>query len=98
MANLIDELGAEDKDNYIYLDSEGKALAKHELTIIWNKLPGKVLMLTLSSEYRLFRSTIKFLKTKVVESMEKYSIFSGLKGLEIKNLTCNSHELPQVSS
>lgn len=50
MANLIDELGDEDKDNYIYFDSEGKAQAKHELTVIWVKLPHKVTLLTLNSE------------------------------------------------
>ena len=33
MANLIDELGDEEKDNYVYLDSEGKAQTKTELTV-----------------------------------------------------------------
>ena len=34
MANLIDELGSEEKDNYVYLDSQGKIQTKHEITII----------------------------------------------------------------
>jgi hypothetical protein len=48
--NLIDELGAEDKDNYVYFDSEGRTQIKIELNIIWAKLPNKVLLLALNSE------------------------------------------------
>jgi hypothetical protein len=50
MANLIDELGSEDKDNYVYLDSEGKPHTKTEITVKWNQFPSKLTLLTLNSE------------------------------------------------
>jgi hypothetical protein len=47
MQNLIEELGAEDKDNYVYFDSEGHAGAMIEFTVAWNGLPNKKIMITI---------------------------------------------------
>lgn len=47
---LIEDLGAEDKDNYVYLDSEGRACAKADISIKWAKLPKKQILLTLNAE------------------------------------------------
>jgi hypothetical protein len=47
---LIEDLGSEDKDNYIYLDSDGRAQAKADITIKWSKLPKKSILLTLNAE------------------------------------------------
>jgi hypothetical protein len=48
---LIEDLGAEDKDNYVYLDSEGRAQAKVDIGVKWSKLPKKQILLTMNAEY-----------------------------------------------
>jgi hypothetical protein len=50
----------------------------------------------MNSEYFPIRSPIKFLKTRIAESMEKYGTFSGLKGFEILNMYCNSQPIAKV--
>lgn len=47
---LIEDLGTEDKDNYVYLDSEGRPQSKIDLVIKWTKLPKKQILLSLNSE------------------------------------------------
>lgn len=48
--NLIEDLGTEDKDNYIYLDSEGRTQIKTDLSIRWSKLPKKPILLSVNTK------------------------------------------------
>lgn len=50
MNDLIEKLGAEDEDNYIYLDKDGNAQLCLELILKWNLLPNKKFALTCSAE------------------------------------------------
>ena len=50
MNDLIERLGAEDEDNYIYLDKDGNAQLCIEITLKWNLLLNKRSVITCSTE------------------------------------------------
>lgn len=50
MNDLIEKLGAADEDNYIYLDKDGNAQLRTEVTLKWNLLMSKQLVITCSAE------------------------------------------------
>jgi len=50
MTDLLDELGSLDDESYIYLDKDGKAQKKVELTVHWNLAPNKIILVTCNSK------------------------------------------------
>jgi hypothetical protein len=46
---MLKELGKQDEENYIYLDKDGKAQTKLELSVQWEKVPSKRILVTCSS-------------------------------------------------
>jgi len=50
MTDLLEELGSLDDENYIYLDKDGKAQKKVEITVHWNIAPQKLILVTCNAK------------------------------------------------
>jgi hypothetical protein len=49
MSLLLKELAMQDEENYIYLDKDGNAQSKVELSVQWEKAPSKRILITCNS-------------------------------------------------
>ena len=85
-----------DDENYIYLDKDGTAQKRVEVTVHWDPVPSKRILVTCNSRYPLRSDTLSYLRYLIGEVMEKYSTFSGLTSLQACNLYNNKTALPEV--
>ncbi|CAG9311803.1 unnamed protein product [Blepharisma stoltei] len=91
MADLRDELGDIDEENYIYLDKDGKPMKLIELTIHWNPVPKKLILITCQKN-----ASLSYLRFRIGEAMERYSTFAGLTNLQAVNLEIDDSPLPRI--
>lgn len=50
MNHLLKEYGTADDENYIYLDKDGNAKKRGELTVQWDPVPSKRVLVTFKSK------------------------------------------------
>ncbi|OMJ66186.1 hypothetical protein SteCoe_37059 [Stentor coeruleus] len=91
MSNMLTELGLLDDENYIYLDKDGKAQKRIELSINWEPDPSTKVLVTCYSN-----DSLGYLRYLIGQVMEKYSIFSGLISLQADELMNNNIILPET--
>lgn len=50
MSEVLKEFGLHDDENYIYLDKDGKAQKRIEITVHWEPVPSKRILVTFNSK------------------------------------------------
>lgn len=85
-----------DDEEYVYLDEDGMAHQRLELTVTWNSAPDKHFLLTVAKRWPALSDSISYLEFKIGETMERFSLFEGLKGLHAVNLANGKVQLPKV--
>ncbi|OMJ95801.1 hypothetical protein SteCoe_693 [Stentor coeruleus] len=91
MSEILRHLGMHDDENYIYLDKDGKAQKRVEITVHWEPVPTKRILVTCNAT-----DSLSYLRYLIGEVMEKYSTFSGLTSIQANNLTCNKISIPDI--
>lgn len=91
------DLAVNDDENYIYLDKDGNAQKRMELTIHWTQIPLTKILLTCNSKYEKHSDSLSYIRYLIGETMERYSTFSGLSSLQANCISLNKNILPEVN-